>query len=196
MEQVTARRDMSTGWSTPLPSWDGPGTLVVVFGGTELLTGRGRAGGGHDGPRADVRPRGLLLARRALGGGRRRVRPEEPDDHGAAGADGVSDDPGLHRILARQLRRLGLAPDRASSVASWRVFLNTLDTAYPETEDERYALERSIDISSREMRGMHEVLTRLALQDPLTGLPHRAAGRSRRRAGGAPRGAPPGAPSP
>ena len=55
------------------------------------------------------------------------------------------------------------------------MLLNTLDTASTETEDERYTLERSIDISSREMRGMHEVLSRLALADPLTGLPNRAA---------------------
>ncbi|MGV8968681.1 MAG: putative bifunctional diguanylate cyclase/phosphodiesterase [Cellulomonas sp.] len=87
----------------------------------------------------------------------------------------MSSDLTPHRILARQLRRLDLATDRAPSVDSWRVFLDSVNTAYTETEDERYTLERSIDISSREMRGMHEVLSRLALQDPLTGLPNRAA---------------------
>ncbi|MGV8968682.1 MAG: FIST signal transduction protein [Cellulomonas sp.] len=37
MEQVTARWDRSTGWSTPLPDWDGPGTLVMAFGSADLL---------------------------------------------------------------------------------------------------------------------------------------------------------------
>ena len=37
MKQVTARWDKSTGWSTRLPSWNGPGTLVVVFGSADLF---------------------------------------------------------------------------------------------------------------------------------------------------------------
>jgi len=37
MERVTASWDRESGWSTPLPAWDGPNTLVVVFGSSELL---------------------------------------------------------------------------------------------------------------------------------------------------------------
>jgi len=37
MDQFTARWDSHSGWSSPLPSWDGPGTLVLVFGNSNLL---------------------------------------------------------------------------------------------------------------------------------------------------------------
>jgi len=87
----------------------------------------------------------------------------------------VKDPSGLHRILSRQLRRLEIVPEVGPSPTAWRALLETLSRTYTETEDERYTLERSIDVSSREMRGLHEVLSRLALQDALTGLPNRAA---------------------
>ena len=81
----------------------------------------------------------------------------------------------LHRILARQLRRLNLAPESSPSPAAWCKLLETLSTTYHEAEDERYTLERSIEVSSREMRGLHEVLSRQATTDYLTGLPNRRA---------------------
>jgi diguanylate cyclase (GGDEF)-like protein len=81
----------------------------------------------------------------------------------------------LHRILARQLRRLNLAPASSPSPAAWCKLLETLSTTYHEAEDERYTLERSIEVSSREMRGLHEVLSRQATTDYLTGLPNRRA---------------------
>jgi len=81
----------------------------------------------------------------------------------------MTDDVGL------QLRRLDLVPELSPAPAAWLELLKTLSTTYAETDDERYTLERSIDVSSREMRGMHEVLSRLALQDSLTGLPNRVA---------------------
>jgi hypothetical protein len=37
MELLTAGWNRSGGWSTPLPDWDGPGTLVLVFGSSGLL---------------------------------------------------------------------------------------------------------------------------------------------------------------
>ena len=37
MDKFTARWTPASGWSAPLPAWDGPGTLVMVFGGSELL---------------------------------------------------------------------------------------------------------------------------------------------------------------
>ena len=87
----------------------------------------------------------------------------------------MTDPAELHRILVRQLRRLGL--DRASSPspAAWHKLLETLSTTYHEAEDERYTLERSIEMSSQEMRGLHEVLRREATSDYLTGLPNRRA---------------------
>lgn len=37
MDLLTARWTPATGWSTPLPAWDGPGTLVLVFGSSDLI---------------------------------------------------------------------------------------------------------------------------------------------------------------
>jgi len=81
----------------------------------------------------------------------------------------------LHRTLVRQLRRLDLDRGSSPSPDAWRALLDILSTTYTEADDERYTLERSIDVSSREMRGLHDVLTQRALQDSLTGLPNRAA---------------------
>jgi diguanylate cyclase (GGDEF)-like protein len=87
----------------------------------------------------------------------------------------MKDTTGLHRTLIRQLRQLNL--DRASSpsVAAWRELLEVLSTTYTETDDERFSLKQSIDVSSREMGSLHEALSRQSLQDTLTGLPNRAA---------------------
>ncbi len=78
-----------------------------------------------------------------------------------------------HRLLDRQLRRLGIheLPDREQ----WAAVLEVVARTYAEVDTERYLLERSIDISSREMRGLHDELRQQAEQDPLTGLPNRAA---------------------
>jgi len=87
----------------------------------------------------------------------------------------VNDITGLHRNLIRQLRRLNL--DRASSpsTADWRELLDAVSTTYTETDDERFSLQQSIDVSSREVSSLNEELSRQALQDTLTGLPNRAA---------------------
>jgi len=81
----------------------------------------------------------------------------------------------LHRTLARQLERLDLGRGSSPSPDAWARFLETLSTAYTESDDDRFTLERSINVSAREVRGLHELLTRRALQDSLTGLPNRAA---------------------
>jgi len=102
----------------------------------------------------------------------------------------MTDPAELHRILARQLRRLKLVPELSPEPAAWLRLLTTLSITYTETEEERYTLERSIEVSSREMRGLHEVLSQQATCDYLTGLPNRRSlydqGRARM-AGPAPR---------
>jgi hypothetical protein len=47
VELLTAQWRPSTGWSAPLPDWDGPNTLVLAFGAVELAD--------RDGPLADLR---------------------------------------------------------------------------------------------------------------------------------------------
>lgn len=87
----------------------------------------------------------------------------------------MSDPASLHRTLDRQLRRLNLDPELSPSPAVWRELLDLLSSTYAEADDEQHSLKTSIDESAREMRGLHEVLSRQALQDTLTGLPNRAA---------------------
>ncbi|PRY11506.1 putative bifunctional diguanylate cyclase/phosphodiesterase [Kineococcus rhizosphaerae] len=80
---------------------------------------------------------------------------------------------GFHRTLGRQLRRAGIDP--AEAAGPWRELLEAVSAVYAEADDERYTLERSLEVSTREMRGLHEVLSRQAMHDTLTGLPNRAA---------------------
>jgi hypothetical protein len=62
---------------------------------------------------------------------------------------------GLHRTLIRQLRRLHLSRESSPSVAAWHELQDVLSTTYTEIDDERAAMKRSIDVSSREMRSLH-----------------------------------------
>jgi diguanylate cyclase (GGDEF)-like protein len=83
--------------------------------------------------------------------------------------------PGLHRNLRRQLRRLGLTGPTPPDADGWTSFLDQVSAAYQNAEDDRYMLERAIEVSSEEMRVLHEALFDQAHCDALTGLPNRAA---------------------
>jgi diguanylate cyclase (GGDEF)-like protein/PAS domain S-box-containing protein len=73
---------------------------------------------------------------------------------------------GLHSLLHRQLARLGLSadrapgdsPDRVSGLQQWRELLSRVSVAYTDADNDRYTLERAIDISSSEMAELHEEL--------------------------------------
>lgn len=84
-------------------------------------------------------------------------------------------EPAFHRSLQRQLRRLGLSPDRAPDVRSWDALLDLVSVTYAEADAERYTLERSMAVSSQEMKELHDTLSHRAHHDTLTGLPNRAA---------------------
>jgi diguanylate cyclase (GGDEF)-like protein len=79
-----------------------------------------------------------------------------------------------HRSLTRQLRRLGLEPGTAPDPDGWAALLDEVSRAYDEADADRYLLERSIEVSSQEMRALHDELSRQARTDGLTGLPNRA----------------------
>jgi diguanylate cyclase (GGDEF)-like protein len=82
---------------------------------------------------------------------------------------------GYHRSLERQLRRLALRPDTLPEHEQWVELLNLISSSYSEADADRYTLERSIEISSDEMRALHDVLRMQARHDVLTGLPNRSA---------------------
>ena len=57
----------------------------------------------------------------------------------------------MHRVLERQIRKLGIsaAPPTAEQ---WGGFLARVDRTYTDGDQERYTLERALDLSSAEMR--------------------------------------------
>ena len=75
-----------------------------------------------------------------------------------------------HRLLLRQLRRLGLSETGGPPTAeAWTQLLQTVSRTYVSAEEDRYLLERSLDLSSREMQQLNEDLrqaseTRLAAE--------------------------------
>ncbi|MBT0768543.1 EAL domain-containing protein [Kineosporia sp. J2-2] len=81
----------------------------------------------------------------------------------------------LHRLLVRQLRRLELDPQRPPAPEAWNRLLEQVSATYDQADNDRYLMERSLEVSSTEMRGLHESLSRKALMDELTGLPNRRA---------------------
>ena len=82
----------------------------------------------------------------------------------------------LHRTLQRQLRRLGLDSACGPDASGWAQLLQTVSATYQGADDDRYTVERSIEISSAEMRVLYdELLATQARRDALTGMPNRIA---------------------
>lgn len=57
----------------------------------------------------------------------------------------------MHKVLERQLRRAGIG-DGPPTAEQWQTLLERVDRAYEEADKDRYTLERSLDLSSAEMR--------------------------------------------
>ncbi len=58
----------------------------------------------------------------------------------------------MNRLLARQLRRVGIDPDAPPADAErWTQFLERVGASYEEADRSRYLLERAIELSSTEM---------------------------------------------
>lgn len=59
----------------------------------------------------------------------------------------------MHRLLQRQLSKFGIKPDEVPhDLEKWMEFISHINKTYYENDQDRYLLERSIDISSKEMR--------------------------------------------
>ncbi len=63
-------------------------------------------------------------------------------------------------ILDRQLRRLGLDVDTPPGVDAWRALLDRVRRTYSDFEQDRYTIERSLEITSKEMLALNEDLRR------------------------------------
>ena len=59
----------------------------------------------------------------------------------------------MHPLLSRQLKKLGIADSSVSPAPeSWQELLRRVSQWYTDADQERYLLERSLNISSREMQ--------------------------------------------
>jgi len=67
---------------------------------------------------------------------------------------------GLHSLLARQLRRLQLDSEHAPGLEHWEQLLERVSRAYAEADQDRYTLQRSIEVSGGEMRELYAELAR------------------------------------
>ncbi len=62
----------------------------------------------------------------------------------------------MHTILRRQLKRLELDPAAPPDSKSWAEFLNTVEQTYRQADQDRYLLERSLAISSKETQDLYD----------------------------------------
>ena len=58
--------------------------------------------------------------------------------------------------MRRQLRKAGASADVLPDFAGWQLLLARINRHYRASDEDRYTLERSLDVSGREMAGLHE----------------------------------------
>lgn len=62
----------------------------------------------------------------------------------------------MHTILWRQLKRLQVDPDHPPADDNWAKFLAAVDHTYTQADQDRYLLERSLAISSKETQDLYD----------------------------------------
>ena len=70
-----------------------------------------------------------------------------------------------HPLLARLLRRVGATADAAPSLDVWRALLDVVSRTYRDADQDRYTIERAMDVSGREMQGLYQELERRAANE-------------------------------
>ncbi|MEZ4407558.1 MAG: response regulator [Polyangiales bacterium] len=72
----------------------------------------------------------------------------------------------LHPLLLRQLRRAGVSdPASPPDAAGWAELVRRVSLAYQQADDDRYTLERSIQLSSQELTAANEALRRASAEE-------------------------------
>src|SRR5437660_1055004 len=66
----------------------------------------------------------------------------------------------MHSLLRRQLQKITQTPDQPPSREGWNALLAAIDRTYTQADQDRYTLERSIEISSGEMQQLYANLRR------------------------------------
>ena len=62
----------------------------------------------------------------------------------------------MHKLLARQLRKLQLDDTTAPDAERWSQLLKQIEASYEAADQDRYTLERSLTISSKEMQVLYQ----------------------------------------
>lgn len=62
----------------------------------------------------------------------------------------------MHRLLARQVKKLGMQSHTPPDASQWAILLDRISDAYQQADNDRYTLERSLQISSDEMQEMFQ----------------------------------------
>jgi PAS domain S-box-containing protein len=62
----------------------------------------------------------------------------------------------VHPVLRRQLKRVKLTEDAPPTQEAWRRLVEIVDRTYTQADQDRYTLERSLDLSSTELRALYE----------------------------------------
>lgn len=62
----------------------------------------------------------------------------------------------MHRLLTRQIERLGLATDSPPDAGQWRQVLERVSASYSQSDEARQIAGHAMDIASREMRELHD----------------------------------------
>ncbi len=80
----------------------------------------------------------------------------------------------MHRLLSRQLRKLSLDGSSRPDQQQWETLVNKISGTYQQADDDRYLLERSLQISSDEMQELfqrHKATAEGRLQALVNALP-------------------------
>src|SRR5258708_3393041 len=71
----------------------------------------------------------------------------------------------MHSLLRRQLKRLGLDEQAAPSLSEWQAFLGRIARSFEESDKERETFERTLGISSDELRQLYLDTKRASASD-------------------------------
>ncbi len=73
-----------------------------------------------------------------------------------------------HPLLMRLLRKVGASPEVAPSLDAWRALLDVVSRTYHDADQDRYTIERAMDVSSAEMQKLYQELERRTAQELAT----------------------------
>ena len=65
----------------------------------------------------------------------------------------------LHQLLLRQLRKANASADAPPDKDAWEALLQSVSRAYVAADEDRYTIERSLELSSQEMKDLYDRLS-------------------------------------